>query len=115
MYLNSISHQTCSISVWKRRNVAGHLSPDHRLCSMMFVGRSWTPYPARVTAEKVSEGPVHRQNQPTTATNATSLFAQFASTHITLADITTIQVSFKASVLYIGQSIFQQMLQYSAK
>src|SRR6218665_132800 len=48
-------------------------------------------------------------SQPSTAANATSLFAQLASTHITLANITAIQVSFKASVLYIGQSIFQQM------
>src|SRR6218665_3981844 len=111
MYLNSISHQTCSISVWKRRSVAGHLSPDHRLCSMMFVTTELDTLSSKGHSREGVRGTC-APAKPTyygTAANATSLFAQLASTHITLADITTIQVSFKASVLYIGQSIFQQM------
>src|SRR6218665_4152478 len=98
MYLNSISHQTCSISVWRRRSVAGHLSPDHRLCSMMFVMTELDTLSSKGHSREGVRGTCAPAKQSTTAANARSLFAQLASAHVTLADITTIQVSFKAVV-----------------
>src|SRR6218665_324993 len=98
-------------AVWRRRSVAGHMSPDHRLCWMMFVTTKLDTSSSKSHSKEDVRRTCAPASQPTTAANATSLFAQLASTYITLADITTIQVSFKASVLhvYIGQSIFQQM------